>query len=100
MLESNTLSRSHIERLQLVGQLAQISRRHELRQRVEVIARHRAVFVGGGVGRAVSVEQILLRGDEQSVGLGERNQLRAKIIDVGARRWGAAPPGSGGSSSA
>ena len=31
-------------------------------------------------------EQILLRRDEQPVGLGERNDLRAKVIDIGTRR--------------
>lgn len=64
---------THLE----VGQLAQMPRRHELRQRVEVVARHRAVFVGSGVRRLIGIEQVLLCGDQQPVRFLQRHNLRA-----------------------
>lgn len=58
-------------RLSQVSQIAQVSRRHELAQRVEVAPRHRPVLLGGRVAGLVGVEQILLGGDQQAVGLAQ-----------------------------
>ena len=39
-----------------IGEIAQVTRHHELAQRVQVVARHRAVLLGGIVGGSVRVE--------------------------------------------
>jgi hypothetical protein len=40
----------------VIRQIAQMSRRHELGQRIEVASCHGAVLLGGVIGRAVGVE--------------------------------------------
>lgn len=72
----------------MVGQLTQVPRRHELRQSVEVVAGHRPISVGRLVSRLDGVQQILLRSDEQAVGLRQRDDLSRKVFDTGVRGSG------------